>query len=71
MFLPSISLALTNFSIRFPKTYPTLACPIFTIQQPIVGLKPHDLTKLSNAVHAEAQSSKGSEIVFQVSFLVG
>lgn len=51
---------------RFPKTYPALACPTFTIQRPIVGLKPHEVTKLSNAIHAEAQKNKGSEIVFQV-----
>ncbi|KAJ3481924.1 hypothetical protein NLI96_g7338 [Meripilus lineatus] len=55
-----------NLHTKFPKTYPTLTYPIFTIQQPIFGLKPHDVTKLSNAIHAEAQSLKGNELVFQI-----
>lgn len=52
---------------RLPKTYPALACPTFTIQRPIVGIKPHEVTKLSNAIHAEAQSHKGDQVIFQVS----
>ncbi len=52
---------------RFPKTYPTLATPIFTVQQPILGLKPHHIAKISSIVHAEAQKLKGTEAVFQVS----
>lgn len=51
---------------RFPKTYPAIAYPIFTIQKPIYGLKANDITKLSNAIHAEAQKQKGSEMVFQI-----
>ncbi|THH28609.1 hypothetical protein EUX98_g5583 [Antrodiella citrinella] len=55
-----------DLHIRFPKTYPTLAYPTFTIQRPITGLKPYEVTKLSNAIHIEAQNNKGSEIVFQI-----
>ncbi|KAH8096907.1 hypothetical protein BXZ70DRAFT_945142 [Cristinia sonorae] len=55
-----------DLHVRFPKTYPALSTPTFTIQRPIVGLKPHDITKLSNAIYAEAQSNKGNEIVFQI-----
>lgn len=51
---------------RFPKTYPAIAYPIFTIQKPIRGLQANDITKLSNAIHAEAQKQKGSEMVFQI-----
>ncbi|KAH9943970.1 hypothetical protein B0H21DRAFT_747282 [Amylocystis lapponica] len=51
---------------KFPKTYPTIACPTFTIQQPIRGLKTHEVTKLSSAIHAESQRNRGSEMVFQV-----
>ncbi|TFY68401.1 hypothetical protein EVJ58_g1031 [Rhodofomes roseus] len=51
---------------KFPKTYPTIACPTFTLQQPIHGLNAHDITQLSNAIHAEAQKQKGGEMVFQI-----
>ncbi|KAH9923827.1 uncharacterized protein B0H18DRAFT_1013542 [Fomitopsis serialis] len=51
---------------KFPKTYPTIACPTFTIQQPIHGLKTNDITQLSNTIHAEAQKQKGEEMVFQI-----
>ncbi|KDQ55313.1 hypothetical protein JAAARDRAFT_37347 [Jaapia argillacea MUCL 33604] len=55
-----------HLHVKFPKTYPSIACPIFTIQQPIQGLGPDHITKLSYAMHAEAQSFKGSEMVFQI-----
>ncbi|KAI0077507.1 Serine/threonine-protein kinase [Panus rudis PR-1116 ss-1] len=55
-----------NLHTKFPKTYPTLATATFTIKQPIVGLKPHEVTKLSNAIHAEAQRIKGREAVFEI-----
>ncbi|KDQ55382.1 hypothetical protein JAAARDRAFT_37399 [Jaapia argillacea MUCL 33604] len=55
-----------HLHVKLPKTYPSIACPIFTIQQPIRGLGPDHITKLSSAIHAEAQSSKGSEMVFQI-----
>ncbi|KAF8839726.1 Serine/threonine-protein kinase [Paxillus ammoniavirescens] len=51
---------------KFPKTYPTLATPIFTVQKPIRGLS-HDVeAALSKLVHAEAQKLRGSEMVFQI-----
>ncbi|KAF9231990.1 hypothetical protein BU15DRAFT_90768 [Melanogaster broomeanus] len=51
---------------KFPKTYPTLATPIFTVQKPIRGLG-HDLEiALSKLIHAEAQKLRGSEMVFQI-----
>lgn len=55
-----------NLHTKLPKTYPDLASPIFTIQQPIAGLKPNEVTKLSNAIHTEAQKNKGTEVVFQI-----
>lgn len=51
---------------RLPKTYPTIASPIFNIQQPIVGLKPDQVTKILHAIREEAQRNRGVEIVFQV-----
>lgn len=56
----------TERAIRFPKTYPTLATPIFTVQRPIRGIA-HDVeAALSKAIHSEAQKLRGSEMVFQV-----
>lgn len=59
-------------SIRFPKTYPTLAPPILAVQQQYAGLKSHHIAKLSSLIHVEAQKVKGTETVFSVSrsFLV-
>ena len=51
---------------RFPKTYPTLACPIFTIERPMRGIADEQYTKLNRVLHAEAQANKGTEMVFQV-----
>jgi eukaryotic translation initiation factor 2-alpha kinase 4 len=53
-------------AIRFPKTYPSNAIPVFTIQKPIQGLSNDHVTKLSNAIHVEAQKNQGGEMVFQV-----
>ncbi|KAI9461114.1 hypothetical protein HD554DRAFT_2206776 [Boletus coccyginus] len=51
---------------KFPKTYPTLATPIFTVQKPIRGLS-HDIeVALSKVIRAEAQKLRGSEMVFQI-----
>jgi len=50
----------------FPRTYPTNAYPIFTVQQPIKGIPDDYVTKLSNFIQAEARQSRGTEIVFQV-----
>ncbi|RPD79604.1 Serine/threonine-protein kinase [Lentinus tigrinus ALCF2SS1-7] len=55
-----------HLNTKFPRTYPTGAPPIFTIQQPIVGLRPDEITKLSHAIHNEAQQLKGMEMVFQI-----
>ena len=55
---------------RFPRTYPTNAHPIFTVQQPIRGIPDDCITKLSNSIQAEARQSRGTEIVFQVSKLL-
>lgn len=55
---------------RFPRTYPTNAHPIFTVQQPIRGIPDDYITKLSNFIQAEARQSRGTEIVFQVSKLL-
>ena len=52
---------------RFPRTYPTNAHPIFTVQQPIRGIPDDCITKLSNFIQAEARQSRGTEIVFRVS----
>ncbi|KAG6834919.1 hypothetical protein H0H93_006386 [Arthromyces matolae] len=56
-----------NFSFTPPpkawKTYPTLACPIFSIQNP-VGLSNDDVTTLTHKITAEAQKNRGSEMVF-------
>ena len=53
---------------RFPKTYPTIACPTFTIRDPSKGLTNDQITKLTLAVRAEAQKYRGSEMVFQVRY---
>jgi len=55
---------------RLPRTYPTNAHPIFTVQQPIRGIPDDRITKLSNFIQAEARQSRGTEIVFQVSKLL-
>jgi hypothetical protein len=51
---------------RFPKTYPTLACPTFIITKPIEGRSLEHTSKLTHVISAEAQRSRGSEMVFQV-----
>ncbi|KIJ97967.1 hypothetical protein K443DRAFT_104703 [Laccaria amethystina LaAM-08-1] len=50
--------------VKFPKTYPLLACPTFTLQKPAKGLTNEQLTKLSQAINGEAQKQRGSEMVF-------
>lgn len=50
----------------FPKTYPTLACPTFTVQKPTKSITPDQVTKLTQAITREAQRNRGSEMVFQV-----
>ncbi|KAI0300075.1 hypothetical protein B0F90DRAFT_1817684 [Multifurca ochricompacta] len=50
----------------FPRTYPTNAHPIFTVQHPVKGISNDFVTKLSNFIQAEARQSCGTEMVFQV-----
>ncbi|KAI0354133.1 Serine/threonine-protein kinase [Trametes cingulata] len=49
----------------FPKTYPTLACPIFKVEQG-TGLTKAEVAKLEHAIQQEAQKYKGQEMVFQI-----
>ncbi|KAF8124132.1 kinase-like domain-containing protein [Boletus edulis] len=51
---------------KFPKTYPTLATPVFSVQKPIRGLSNDVEVALSKVIHAEAQKLRGSEMVFQI-----
>ncbi|KAG6890525.1 hypothetical protein C0995_007725 [Termitomyces sp. Mi166 len=48
------------------KTYPALACPIFTIQKPIAGLKDDDVAILSHKITSEAQKNRGTEMIFEI-----
>ncbi|KAG2338792.1 hypothetical protein BDR05DRAFT_984599 [Suillus weaverae] len=50
---------------KLPKTYPTLATPVFTIQKPRGINHDHEIT-LQKAIHSEAQMLRGSEMVFQI-----
>lgn len=54
------------FFLRFPKTYPNLAGPIFTLEKPIKGLSDAQVNKLSHEVNLEVQKLRGSEMVFTV-----
>jgi translation initiation factor 2-alpha kinase 4 len=51
---------------RFPKTYPTLVCPMFSVVKPTAGIDGNQILALSQGIHAEAQRHKGAEMVFQV-----
>ncbi|KAF8639379.1 hypothetical protein AX17_001535 [Amanita inopinata Kibby_2008] len=55
-----------HLHVKFPKTYPTLAYPIFNIEKPIQGITNDQVSKLSHAITVEAQKCKGSEMVFQI-----
>ncbi|KAJ3566582.1 hypothetical protein NP233_g6910 [Leucocoprinus birnbaumii] len=55
-----------SLNVRFPKTYPTLACPTFAIQKPTKCITPDQVTKLTQAITREAQKCRGSEMVFQI-----
>ncbi|KAF8060720.1 kinase-like domain-containing protein [Lyophyllum atratum] len=55
-----------HLNVKLPKTYPNLACPIFTIQKPIEGLNNDQVTTLSHRITAEAQKNRGAEMVFQI-----
>ncbi|KAG0696775.1 hypothetical protein DFH29DRAFT_949716 [Suillus ampliporus] len=55
-----------HLHIKLPKTYPTLATPVFTIQKPTRGIIHDHETALQKAIHSEAQMLRGSEMVFQI-----
>ncbi|KIN99309.1 hypothetical protein M404DRAFT_155391 [Pisolithus tinctorius Marx 270] len=55
-----------HLHIKFPKTYPTLATPIFSVQKPMRGITPDVEAALPKVIHAEAQRLRGSEMVFQI-----
>ncbi|KAJ4467716.1 kinase-like domain-containing protein [Lentinula edodes] len=55
-----------DLHVIFPKTYPIKTNPTFTIQKPINGLSNEQITKLSHAIHAEAQMHRGSEMVMEI-----
>ncbi|KAG6888788.1 hypothetical protein C0992_007518 [Termitomyces sp. T32_za158] len=55
-----------HLNVKLPKTYPTLACPIFTIQKPIEGLKDDDVATLSHKITSESQKIRGMEMVFEI-----
>ncbi|KAG6328876.1 hypothetical protein ID866_10215, partial [Astraeus odoratus] len=55
-----------HLRVKFPKTYPTLATPVFTVQKPIRGIPSDVETALSKLIHDEAQKLRGSEMVFQI-----
>jgi len=50
--------------IRFPKTYPRLACPTFSIEKPWMGITESQVVRLSQEINSEAQKLRGFEMVF-------
>ncbi|KAI0083455.1 hypothetical protein BDY19DRAFT_998561 [Irpex rosettiformis] len=54
-----------DLHVKLPKTYPKLAAPIFTIQPPTSGLKPSQLTEITQAIHEHVRSLKDTEMVFE------
>ncbi|KDR70022.1 hypothetical protein GALMADRAFT_255390 [Galerina marginata CBS 339.88] len=55
-----------NLRVKFPKTYPRLACPTFSIEKPIVGINDTQITRLLHEINSEAQKLKGFEMVFSI-----
>ncbi|KAG2024094.1 STE/STE20/YSK protein kinase [Coprinopsis cinerea AmutBmut pab1-1] len=55
-----------NLHVKLPKTYPHLACPIFTLQKPAKGLTNDQVSKLQQIINAEAQKQRGTEMVFTI-----
>ncbi|PPQ98103.1 hypothetical protein CVT26_003273 [Gymnopilus dilepis] len=55
-----------NLRVKFPKTYPRLACPTFSIEKPILGMNDTQVTKLLHEINSEAQKLKGFEMVFSI-----
>ncbi|KAF9527861.1 other/PEK/GCN2 protein kinase [Crepidotus variabilis] len=52
--------------VKFPKTYPRLACATFAIERPISGINDNQVSRLSHEINAEAQKLRGSEMVFTI-----
>ncbi|KAJ3517042.1 hypothetical protein NLJ89_g752 [Agrocybe chaxingu] len=55
-----------HLHVKFPKTYPRLACPTFTIEKPIKGINDTQIMRLSQEVNSEAQRLRGFEMVFTI-----
>ncbi|KAF8959858.1 kinase-like domain-containing protein [Flammula alnicola] len=55
-----------DLHVKFPKTYPHLACPMFSIEKPIKGINDAQCTTLLRAINVEAQRFKGGEMVFEI-----
>ncbi|KAF8920390.1 hypothetical protein CPB85DRAFT_1429191 [Mucidula mucida] len=55
-----------DLNVKFPKTYPRVAYPNFTITKPIHGLDNDQVTKLNHAIQEQVQKHRGSEMVFQI-----
>jgi translation initiation factor 2-alpha kinase 4 len=53
-----------NYIHRFPKTYPRLACPTFSIEKPLMGITESQVTRLSQEINSQAQKLRGFEMVF-------
>ncbi|KAK0199520.1 kinase-like domain-containing protein [Desarmillaria ectypa] len=54
-----------DLNVKFPKTYPTLTYPNFTVQKPR-GLDHDQVTKLTHALQNEVRASPRTEMVFQI-----
>ena len=56
----------TNFH-SLPRTYPSRALPALNVVRPIVGLGTQQIDSIKRVVQSEAETLKGSEMLFQVS----
>ncbi|KAK0438425.1 kinase-like domain-containing protein [Armillaria borealis] len=54
-----------DLNVKFPKTYPTLTYPNFTVQKPR-GLDHDQITKLNQTLQNEVRASPRTEMVFQI-----
>ncbi|KAK0506828.1 kinase-like domain-containing protein, partial [Armillaria luteobubalina] len=54
-----------DLNVKFPKTYPTLTYPNFTVQKPC-GLDHDQITKLNHTLQNEVRASPRTEMVFQI-----
>ncbi|KAF5320234.1 hypothetical protein D9611_011377 [Ephemerocybe angulata] len=55
-----------DLHVKFPKTYPALACATFTIQKPAKGLSSDQISRLQQYINGEAQKERGTEMVFTI-----